>query len=120
LDLSRIEAGKLDLEPKRVRPDVLVEDVCSLLKIRAFEKGLTLEVRHDEQLPETIYTDPTRLRQILINLIENAIKFTDRGGVTVALRCIAERERLEIDVIDTGSGMSDAAAAQLFRPFTQG
>jgi PAS domain S-box-containing protein len=120
LDLSRIEAGKLDLEPKRVRPDVLVEDVCSLLKIRAFEKGLTLEIEHDEHLPETIYTDPTRLRQILINLIENAIKFTDRGGVTVALRFIAERERLEIDVIDTGSGMSDAAVSQLFRPFTQG
>ncbi|MBN1236943.1 MAG: response regulator [Gammaproteobacteria bacterium] len=119
LDLSRIEAGKLDLDIKRVRPDRLVLDVQSLMKLRAADKGLALAVDFDGPLPETIETDPTRLRQILINLVENSIKFTERGEVRVALRFDAAACSLEIDVSDTGVGIEPEMLGRLFRPFTQ-
>src|SRR5690606_18496894 len=102
LDLSRVEAGKLPLERERVRPDQLVADVHRLLKLRAEQKGLAFDVAFDGLLPDTIETDPTRLRQILINLIENAIKFTECGSVRVSVRFDAPAERLEIAVADTG------------------
>jgi PAS domain S-box-containing protein len=119
LDLSRIEAGKLDLDIKRVRPDRLVLEVQSLMKLRASDKGLELAVDFDGPLPETIETDPTRLRQILINLVENAIKFTESGEVRVTLRLDAAASRLEVDVSDTGAGIQPATLSKLFRPFTQ-
>src|SRR5690606_6124582 len=119
LDLSRIEAGKLDLDIKRVRPDRLVLEVQSLMKLRAADKGLTLAVDFDGPLPETIETDPTRLRQILINLVENAIKFTERGEVRVAMRFADAACTLEIDVCDTGVGIPPETLGKLFRPFTQ-
>src|SRR5690606_679942 len=107
LDLSRIEAGKLEMDRQRVRPDSLVWDVHSLLKLHAVEKGLALVVEFDGQLPETVETDPTRLRQILINLIENAIKFTDQGEGRVVVRLLSDESRLRFDVIDSGIGIHD-------------
>src|SRR5690606_40602410 len=83
LDLSRIEAGKLELDRRRVRPDTIVREVQSLLKLHAAEKGLALEVEFDGPLPETVETDPTRVKQILINRLENATKFTDSGAVRI-------------------------------------
>ena len=119
LDLSRIEAGKLELDRRRVRPDRLVLDVQSLLKLHAAEKGLELAVEFDGPLPETIETDPTRVKQILINLVENAIKFTDQGGVRIVVRLLPDEERLRLDVIDSGPGIPDETLTRLFQPFTQ-
>ena len=83
LDLSRIEADKLTLEVTDCPLRPIVEDVLSVCRVRAQEKGLSLEADYRCPLPETIRTDPTRLRQILVNLVGNAVKFTARGGVTV-------------------------------------
>ena len=119
LDLSRIEAGKLELDKRRVRPDALAWEVQSLLKLHAAEKGLALEVEFDGRLPETIETDATRLKQILINLVENAIKFTDEGEVRIVVRLLAPESRIRFDVVDTGPGIPDETLARLFQPFTQ-
>jgi len=119
LDLSRIEAGKLELDRRRVRPDTIVREVQSLLKLHAAEKGLALEVEFDGPLPETVETDPTRVKQILINLVENAIKFTDSGEVRIVVGLLPDESRLRIDVVDTGPGIPDEMVDRLFQPFTQ-
>ena len=119
LDLSRIEAGKFELDMHRVRPDRIVLDVQSLLKLHAAERGLAIEVEFQGPLPATVQTDPTRVKQILINLVENAIKFTDRGGVRIVVRLLRDEERLRVDVIDSGPGIPDETLARLFQPFTQ-
>jgi PAS domain S-box-containing protein len=118
LDLSRIEAGKLELREERVRPDELVLEVQSLLRLRASAKGLSLDVDIDGPLPQTIATDRTRVRQILINLVENAIKFTESGGVRIVVRRLAG-ERIRFDVVDTGIGIRADILDSLFMPFTQ-
>ncbi|MBW3598485.1 MAG: response regulator [Planctomycetes bacterium] len=119
LDLSRIEAGRLEIDRRRVRPDELVADVCALMDIRAREKRLPLTVEYESLLPETIETDPTRLRQILVNLVGNAIKFTDEGSVRLAVRVLEADQKLRFDVIDTGIGMTADQRNRLFLPFTQ-
>jgi two-component system CheB/CheR fusion protein len=118
LDLSRIEAGKLELRKERVRPDDLVLEVQSLLSLRASAKGLALDVEFESALPQTIETDRTRLRQILINLVENAIKFTEQGGVRIGVRQLPG-DVLRFDVADTGIGIRQEALEALFTPFTQ-
>ena len=83
LDLSKIEAGMLDTEPIDSSPHQIVAEVSSLMRVRATAKGLPLEVRFEGPIPETIQSDPTRLRQILINIVGNAIKFTETGSVQI-------------------------------------
>jgi CheY-like chemotaxis protein/HPt (histidine-containing phosphotransfer) domain-containing protein len=121
LDLSKIEAGKLAVERIEVSPTRLAADVIAIMRVRAEAKGLSLSLRYASAIPETIQTDPTRLRQILINLLGNAIKFTERGGVELHARL--ERDpaepRLRFDVIDTGIGMTAAQLQKLFEPFSQ-
>jgi PAS domain S-box-containing protein len=132
LDLSKIEAGQLELEHVPCSPAAVVLDVCTLLQHRAQEKGLELRAEFPEPIPATIQTDPTRLRQILINLVGNAIKFTDRGFVRVVTRLVqprdgdmpgAGRERggpfMQFDVIDSGIGIPPDRLARLFQPFSQ-
>ena len=122
LDLSKIEAGRMAVELTRASPVRIVCEIASLLRVRAAAQGLKLSVEFEGDLPETILTDSTRLRQILINLIGNAVKFTDRGGVRVVTRAVdllGESPELEIDVIDTGIGLSDEQLARLFQPFVQ-
>jgi signal transduction histidine kinase/CheY-like chemotaxis protein len=120
LDLSKIEAGKLQLERIRCQTLSVIADVASLMRVRAASKGLPLDVEYVGPIPETIETDPTRLRQILINLIGNAIKFTEVGRVRLIVTMRREPQpRLCIDVVDTGLGMTDAQVARLFTPFTQ-
>jgi two-component system CheB/CheR fusion protein len=119
LDLSKIEAGMLRTEFVRISPGGVLRDVVDSLRVRAAEKGLTLDLTHDGPLPATIESDPTRLRQILLNLLSNAIKFTDHGGVKVTARLLAEQRLLEVAVIDTGIGISAEQQAALFAPFTQ-
>lgn len=119
LDISKIEAGKLSLSSMRVSPLQIVEEVLDLMRVRAVGKNLRLEIACDTPIPETIQTDPLRLRQILVNLVGNAIKFTEHGVVTVRLGCQESEPRLCIAVVDTGIGMTDAQIAALFRPFAQ-
>jgi len=122
LDLSKIEAGKIEIERLDVSPARIVNDVVSLLQVRADAKHLTLSVVFEGVFPATIHTDPTRLRQILINLVGNAIKFTEAGSVTVTSRLVAgdsTNARLQLDVADTGIGMTAGQMGKLFEPFTQ-
>ncbi|QDT25103.1 Sensory/regulatory protein RpfC [Gimesia panareensis] len=122
LDLSKIEAEKLVVERVPCSPHELLNNVCSLMNVRANAKALNLEFQIEGPIPETISTDPTRLRQILINTIGNAIKFTETGSVRVVTRLLNEQNltpRLQFEVIDTGIGISAECLEALFDPFTQ-
>lgn len=122
LDLSKVESGRLDLELTRCAPHQVVNEVLDVLRIRAEEKGISLENATSEPIPEAILADPVRLRQIVTNLVGNAIKFTDEGGVKVVLRLVSDWNRgprLAIAVIDTGLGIAPETQAKIFDPFTQ-
>ncbi len=122
LDLSKIESGKMEMESIKCEPIFIVEEVLSMMRVRAIEKHLTLEAQYEFPLPESVMSDPTRLRQILVNLIGNAIKFTSKGGITVSVSSEEPEEGIycmEFLVRDTGIGMTDEQAASLFRPFSQ-
>jgi PAS domain S-box-containing protein len=121
LDLSKIEAGHMAVEPAACSPEALLRETTSLLRPRAVEKMLSFTLRFDGPIPATIETDATRLRQILLNLIGNAIKFTERGGVeiVVALDRTRSTPQLVVSVEDTGIGIEEAQLACLFRPFSQ-
>ena len=121
LDISKIEADKIEIERLCCRPLEIVHDVVTLMKVRADAKHLKLAVCCEGALPETIETDPTRLRQVLTNLIGNALKFTERGGVTVTCRLLQDQAspRFEIQVADTGIGMTPEQLPRLFQAFHQ-
>jgi signal transduction histidine kinase len=122
LDLSKIEAGKMLIESRRVSPARLLDEVVSLMQVRAQAKCLVLQARYDKGIPHRIATDPMRVRQILFNLIGNAIKFTQAGSVTVAMRSVAGpagQQRLQMDVTDTGIGIPLTSQERLFEPFMQ-
>jgi signal transduction histidine kinase/DNA-binding response OmpR family regulator len=124
LDQSRIEAGQMSVEPIACCPAAIVGEVCSMLRPRAVEKNLALDVDFEGEIPKTIRTDPTRLRQILINLVANATKFTKEGGVrlTVSIKpaVASEKPMLEVKITDSGIGISPERQASLFKPFVQG
>jgi CheY-like chemotaxis protein len=118
--LTRLEAGHTRLEPQETNLPRLVESVVQILRIRAWEKRLSMSIDIADDLPETILGDPGRLRQILINLTGNAVKFTDRGSVTIRAKASGPaRDRLLIEVEDTGIGIPDHALNRLFKPFSQ-
>ena len=120
LDLSKIEAGRTAIELTACSPPELVEDVASLMRARAQEKGLGFTVAYDGPIPEHIHTDPTRVRQILINIIGNAVKFTQTGGIRIEVAMVPDAPTtLRIVVIDTGCGVAEEAQATLFNVFTQ-
>ena len=121
LDLSKIEADMMTVENIACDPCQIVADVASLVQVRADEKGLTFNTEHIGAVPEEIKTDPTRLRQILINLIGNAIKFTKKGSVRLVVRYVGDGDApyMQFDVLDTGVGMTTEQIALLFRPFAQ-
>jgi PAS domain S-box-containing protein len=122
LDLSRIEADRLTLEKIACPLLQVIGDVLSVVQVRAEEKGLSLDVDYDFPLPETIRTDPVRLRQVLTNLVGNAVKFTERGTVRIAVRCTQEKDRparIQFAISDTGIGIPDDEIGKLFEPFTQ-
>jgi PAS domain S-box-containing protein len=140
LDISKIEAGKLEIERLPCSPIKVLEEVKSLMQFRAKQQSLLLNSEYKGPLPETVEIDPTRLRQILINLIGNAIKFTSEGSVRVVISFTDERVNqdsinnrtkggdsdqgvnggiLQFDVIDTGIGMTPEQVDRLFQPFTQ-
>ena len=122
LDLSKIEAGKMSLEKKRCSLFREVADVAAMMRGRAMAKGLSLEVGYEYPVPETIESDALRLRQILINLVGNAIKFTEAGVVRILVRAVdpdLEPGMVTIDVEDTGIGMEPGQIGRLFEAFSQ-
>jgi signal transduction histidine kinase/CheY-like chemotaxis protein len=121
LDLSSIEAGKLSISPVETPLRELLADTDTIMRPTAEKKGLTYSVKKSEHLPATMITDPDRLRQILINVIGNAVKFTDRGKVTVSVDYLDAREPplLRVRVDDTGPGIDPEKKSLLFRPFSQ-
>jgi len=122
LDLAKIESGKLRIERIESALYEIINAVASLMRVRALEKGLTLDVEYAFPIPEKIETDPTRLRQILINLVSNAIKCSHSGGVRIIARASsgdAPDARISIEVVDTGIGMTPDQMKELFQPFAQ-
>ncbi len=121
LDLSKVEAGKMQIEQTRCSPCELLAEVVSLMRVRADAKQLKLKTNLVGLLPETVLADPLRLRQVLVNLVGNAIKFTERGEVRITARLADDRgaPRLRIEVSDTGIGMSQEQVGRLFRAFSQ-
>ncbi len=122
LILSQMECGKLDVEQVPCSPRQIVADVVSLMTVRAEAKGLPLTADYVQPIPEEIATDPVRLREILTNLIGNAIKFTEVGCVRVTTRSVENADGqpgLRIDVTDTGIGITEEQSSRLFKPFSQ-
>lgn len=123
LDLSKMEAGRFDVERVCCSPVVCVTDVIELFRGRALERGIALELAQETPIPEQIQTDPTRLRQAVMNLVSNAVKFTERGSVRVSLSMErdepAARDLVVIRVSDTGIGLREEHIPRLFEPFVQ-
>ncbi|WP_338845533.1 response regulator [Massilia sp. W12] len=122
LDFSKIEAGKLDIEEIDMSLPKVIESSMEILAARAREKDLRLEMQLDPEIPAHLMGDPGRLRQIMINLIGNAVKFTKAGEIRVSVRLLKKKQErflLRFEVKDSGIGMSDEVLARLFRPFTQ-
>ncbi len=107
LDMSKIEAGKMTVEQINTSPKKLAEEVTALLQQQAFGKGISIELHFDSLIPSVIKTDPTRLRQILLNLLGNAIKFTEVGSVKLVLKYLPDTCQIQFSVIDTGIGMTE-------------
>lgn len=121
LDLSKIEAGQLQLECVPCSPHEIVAEVVSLLRVRAAEKNLSLDYRWDGGVPASVRTDPSRLRQILMNLVGNALKFTEQGGVQIVIQLHRRPggSQLEFCVKDTGIGIAADKLQLVFEPFVQ-
>lgn len=122
LDFSKIEAGKLDLEPIAFDLQVAVMEVAELLQSKSEEKGIELIVHYAQEIPRQFIADPGRLRQILINLAGNAIKFTNQGYVLIEIVCFKQNDNeaeIKFTVKDTGIGISDDAKNSLFDSFSQ-
>jgi two-component system sensor histidine kinase/response regulator len=121
LDLSKIEAGKLEVDQLDVQLHTFINEISSLITVNAQDKNLQLKISAVTPLPVRIKTDPTRLRQILLNLLGNAIKFTDVGEVCLEIgeTLVDGKNILEFSVIDTGIGITDSDLEKLFKPFSQ-
>ncbi|MBX2837623.1 MAG: Hpt domain-containing protein [Gammaproteobacteria bacterium] len=121
LDLSKVESGAMDVESIDCSPVGIAHDVIQVLGVKAREKNVDLSLEVKTTLPASIQSDPARLRQILTNLVGNAIKFTEKGFVKLLLSCDADSETptLLLAVTDTGIGMTEEQAATIFDAFTQ-
>ncbi|MBA3484100.1 MAG: response regulator, partial [Pirellulales bacterium] len=121
LDLSKIEAGQMQIECTRFSPHQIIAEVASVLRVRANEKGILLDYRWDGAIPETIESDPCRLRQLLMNLVGNAVKFTEQGSVMIVASVATGQGTAELvlEVRDTGIGISAEQLDGIFKPFVQ-
>lgn len=122
LDMTVVEAGKLELKTTSTKPTRLVEDVCELLSSRAHEKNISISSYVSASVPELIEVDAGRLRQVLINLVGNALKFTENGGVHLSLETETsndEKTRLKFQTCDTGPGISLDDQHKIFEEFAQ-
>ncbi|BCP51908.1 hypothetical protein K32_05250 [Kaistia sp. 32K] len=122
LDFSKIEAGMLTLESTHFEIRDTIENATAISAVKAAEKGVEIRIVVDDSVPETLLGDALRLNQIVLNLVSNAVKFTERGGVILSIRALERRDPdllLEISVRDTGIGMTPEQQANLFRSFSQ-
>ncbi|VAX39379.1 Two-component system sensor histidine kinase/response regulator hybrid [hydrothermal vent metagenome] len=121
LDISKIESGQMEFEQLECSPMEIVSDVASILRVRTKEKNTELNVEYIGEIPKTIVTDPSRLRQMLMNLVGNAIKFTLEGEIKISTRLIEEEgeQRLAISISDTGVGIPEDKIESIFEPFVQ-
>lgn len=137
LDLAKVESGKVELAPEDFDLPLLLNDVITLVRTRADRKGIALRLDHDADLPRAVHGDPNRLRQVLLNLLGNAIKFTEQGSVTLGVSSVEcrvsseEEERLDeathhsslitlhFSISDTGIGIAPEALETIFEPFKQ-
>ena len=121
LDLSKVEAGRIEVETIQTPIHQVIQEVIQIMQVKADEKSIFLKFEPKTPLPEFIHTDAGKVRQMVTNLIGNAIKFTETGGVTVStiLQQEGENPMLAIEVIDTGIGMTLPQAEEIFNPFTQ-
>lgn len=118
LDLSKIEAGRLEIDPAPTDLHELIQAVAEIVRPRALSKKIAFDVNMNDAIPRFIVVDPAKLRQILINLAGNAIKFTDHGSVTIRLE-LANPDRLSLEVVDTGVGIDEAEQRVIFDAFKQ-
>ena len=123
LSLSKIEAGKLEVEVGPCDMTAMIADVASLMRVRAEQQNTSLSVTYESEIPQTIHTDVTRVRQALVNLVGNAVKFTEGGSVRMAVTFLPDwhpdTPAVRIDVIDTGIGIGEEKISRLFEPFMQ-
>ncbi len=121
LDLTKIEAGRLEIDRQSISLPLFLSDLYQLMQVKAIDKNIEFHFLATSRLPEAIITDATRLRQILMNLIGNAIKFTDQGSVQLRINSTIENGHLSLEfaVIDSGIGISANEFDKLFRPFSQ-
>ncbi|MBL4834230.1 MAG: response regulator [Pseudomonas sp.] len=121
LDLSKVEAGRIEIEKVKTPVHTVIQEVIQIMRVKADEKNISLAFHADGPLPATIETDAAKLRQIITNLLGNAIKFTERGGVTVTSRFdhSTAAPEMHISVRDSGIGMTEQQALEVFNPFTQ-
>jgi signal transduction histidine kinase len=119
LDHSKLEAAKMDVEKMPVIIDEFLDRIVELFHAAANAKAISLEMEIDPEMPDTITTDPTRLRQILSNLISNAVKFTSKGGVKVVATQETLHSTVEFKVQDTGPGISPEQTEKIFEPYAQ-
>jgi len=122
LDFSKIESGKLELEQIEFNLHIVLDDINRLLAFRADEAGLELTYRIDPGVPIFLKGDPGRVRQVVTNLVGNALKFTQKGSVTVAVSLVADQDgvvMVKFSIIDTGIGIPESRISALFSPFTQ-
>jgi len=119
LDLAKIEAKRFEIETLKVSLFEILSDVDTIVKSQAKDKGLSFKIEYEFPLPEIIETDPLRLKQILINLVNNAIKFTDTGQVLAKVAYDAKIGILRFNVVDSGIGMTPEQLNKIFSPFTQ-
>ncbi|UYL09452.1 response regulator [Bdellovibrio sp. SKB1291214] len=119
LDISKVESGQFNVENLEVDPQAIAEDVISSLSLEAKDKGIDLSLSVSEKTPEVIVTDPVRLRQILMNIVGNAVKFTSSGTVSVTVFPGNSGKTISFRVIDTGEGIDLADQGKLFQVFSQ-
>ncbi len=123
LSFSKLESGQMEIHPEHFDPHDTLEEVVGLLSHEAHRKELELVLLLHHDVPHDMYSDPSRLAQILINLLNNAVKFTPKGQITVTAEAIhtdAQGAQLQVSVADSGIGISETVAQHLFTPFTQG
>jgi PAS domain S-box-containing protein len=125
LDLARVEAGKLSLNPTVINLPNFLRIVGDIIRVKAEEKSLSFDFQASPELPAAVKADDQRLRQVLLNLLGNAVKFTDRGDIVLSIQQVATSEngqttaRLRFEVQDSGIGMSEEQLARIFQPFEQ-